>query len=92
MTFYSRHSSHLLTRCLKHVRYHSTFEQGDFCILRLVKSNKKTFVGPLEEAGERTVRGGTIPHSSIIGKSPRTILHTKDDSFKYMAHFPTLEE
>ncbi|KAI8350621.1 S-adenosyl-L-methionine-dependent methyltransferase [Choanephora cucurbitarum] len=76
----------------KQFRSYATFEQGDFCMLRQLKTNKKMFVGPLEEAGERGLRGGKITHADIIGKKPRSVINTQDDSYKYMVHFPTLEE
>lgn len=74
----SQRSGQSLTRAIKHVRFYKTFEQGDFCMLRQVKSNKKVFVGPLEETGERGVKGGAIAHSSIIGKPVRSVIRTKD--------------
>lgn len=43
-------------------------------MLRQVKSNKKIFVGPLEQSGERGVKGGIIRHDSIIGKKPRSVI------------------
>lgn len=43
-------------------------------MLRQVKSNKKIFVGPLEQTGERGVKGGIIRHDSIIGKKPRSVI------------------
>lgn len=58
------------------IRAFSHFEQGDFCMLRQVKTNKKSFVGPLEAASEKGVRGGAIAHDSIIGKQPRSIIRT----------------
>ncbi|KAG2201264.1 hypothetical protein INT47_006767 [Mucor saturninus] len=74
------------------MRGYSQFEQGDFCMLRQVKTNKKFFVGPLEAASEKGVKGGAIAHDSIIGKQPRSIIRTGNDSVGYMVHFPTLEE
>lgn len=58
------------------IRTYSQFEQGDFCMLRQVKTNKKFFVGPLEVASEKGVKGGAIAHDSIIGKQPRSIIRT----------------
>ncbi|CAO0795255.1 unnamed protein product [Mucor circinelloides] len=81
-----------LSKAFKGKRGYHTFELGDFCMLRQVKSNKKVFVGPLEQSGERGVRGGIIRHDSIIGKKPRSVIREDNDQFGYMAHFPTLEE
>ncbi|KAI8370345.1 S-adenosyl-L-methionine-dependent methyltransferase [Radiomyces spectabilis] len=72
--------------------YQSTFQAGDFCILRNVKSNKKYFVGPLEADAKRDLRGAIVPHSDIIGQSPRAIVRTNIATAAYMAHFPTLDE
>lgn len=63
-----------ISKAFKGNRGYHTFEQGDFCMLRQVKSNKKFFVGPLEETGERGVKGGNIRHDSIIGKKPRSVI------------------
>lgn len=63
-----------LSKAFKGKRGYHTFELGDFCMLRQVKSNKKVFVGPLEQSGERGVRGGIIRHDSIIGKKPRSVI------------------
>ncbi|KAI8053153.1 S-adenosyl-L-methionine-dependent methyltransferase [Gilbertella persicaria] len=82
----------MLSRSCRQIRSFYTFEQGDFCMLRQLKSSKKIFVGPLEQAGTRSLRGGVVAHDDIIGKKTRSILNTQDESFKYMAHFPTLEE
>jgi tRNA (adenine57-N1/adenine58-N1)-methyltransferase len=71
-------SQRSLARSIKHVRHYKTFEQGDFCMLRQVKSNKKFFVGPLEQTGERGVKGGAIAHTNIIGKAPRSVIRTED--------------
>ncbi|KAI8985788.1 S-adenosyl-L-methionine-dependent methyltransferase [Pilobolus umbonatus] len=80
-------------RCqAKHLRQYTTFKTGDYCMLRQVKSNKKFFVGPLEETGQRGVKGGIIPHSDIIGKSVRSVIRSTGDSLGYMAHLPTLDE
>ncbi|KAI9271090.1 S-adenosyl-L-methionine-dependent methyltransferase [Helicostylum pulchrum] len=86
--------SHALTLARQSVRSFTTFEQGDFCMLRQVKTNKKFFIGPLEETGERGMKGGNISHDNIIGKKPRSIIRTSNekDMIGYMAHFPTLEE
>lgn len=71
---------------LRHgIRTFTQFEQGDFCMLRQVKTNKKFFVGPLEAAIEKNVKGGAIAHDSIIGKVPRSIIRT--DNGKFMKHF-----
>lgn len=49
-------------------------------MLRQVKSNKKIFVGPLEQTGERGVKGGIIRHDSIIGKKPRSVIREDNGS------------
>jgi tRNA (adenine57-N1/adenine58-N1)-methyltransferase len=58
------------------IRHFNTFEPGDFCMLRQVRSNKKFFVGPLEKANSRGVKGGNIAHDDIIGKKPRSVIRT----------------
>lgn len=72
----SKRSSNVLTSLSRGLRSYNTFEQGDFCMLRQVRSNKKFFVGPLEQTGERGVKGGAIAHDSIIGKKPRSVIRT----------------
>ena len=71
-------STNTLRGVCKQLRSYATFEQGDFCMLRQLKTNKKMFVGPLEEAGERGLRGGKITHADIIGKKPRSVINTQD--------------
>lgn len=75
-----------ISKAFKGNRGYHTFEQGDFCMLRQVKSNKKFFVGPLEETGERGVKGGNIRHDSIIGKKPRSVIRPGNGKEKKMAH------
>lgn len=70
--------SHALTLARQSVRLFTTFEQGDFCMLRQVKTNKKFFIGPLEVTGERGMKGGNISHDNIIGKKPRSIIRTSN--------------
>ncbi|KAI8338861.1 S-adenosyl-L-methionine-dependent methyltransferase, partial [Chlamydoabsidia padenii] len=70
----------------------TTFEQGDFCILRNMKTSRKYFIGPLEQEGLRNVKGGTILHSQLLGAPVRSIIKTDNESTGYMAHFPTLDE
>ncbi|CAO3643580.1 unnamed protein product [Cunninghamella blakesleeana] len=70
----------------------STFQPGDFCILRHLKTNRKYFIGPLEQEGYRHVKGGTIFHKQLLGTPVRTIIKTNQESRGYMAHFPTLDE
>ncbi|CEG67030.1 hypothetical protein CU097_010849 [Rhizopus azygosporus] len=70
----------------------STFQEGDFCILRNVKNNKIFFTGPLCSNGQRGVADGSISHESIIGKKPRSRIVVDKGSTVYMAHFPTLQE
>ncbi|ORZ18987.1 S-adenosyl-L-methionine-dependent methyltransferase [Absidia repens] len=70
----------------------TTFEAGDFCILRHMKSSRKYFIGPLEQEGMRNLKGGSIAHSQLLGAPVRSIVKTNNDSTGYMAHFPTLEE
>ncbi|KAI7901789.1 S-adenosyl-L-methionine-dependent methyltransferase [Cokeromyces recurvatus] len=74
------------------IRHYSTFEVGDFCMLRKVRSDKKMFIGPLEHEGKRDVQRGIITHDAIIGKKPRTVIKTHNDAAAYMVHFPTLED
>jgi tRNA (adenine57-N1/adenine58-N1)-methyltransferase len=76
MLFISRRSLNLITTFSHGFRRYNTFEVGDFCMLRQVRSNKKFFVGPLEQASERGVKGGAIAHDSIIGKKPRSVIRT----------------
>lgn len=59
-------------------------------MLRQVKTNKKIFIGPLEVAGERGMKGGNITHDSIIGKEPRSIIRTT--SGKYEFHTSNVEQ
>lgn len=72
------------------IRLFTTFKEGDFCMLRQVRSNKKFFAGPLCLGGEKGAKEGMISHDSIIGKKPRSLI--KINSGIYMAHFPTLSE
>ncbi|KAI9281611.1 S-adenosyl-L-methionine-dependent methyltransferase [Sporodiniella umbellata] len=78
------------TFALQQVRLFTTFQEGDFCMLRQVRSNKKLFAGPLLPGGERGTKEGVILHDSIIGKPPRSLF--KVNGGVYMAHFPTLNE
>ncbi|ORX49135.1 S-adenosyl-L-methionine-dependent methyltransferase [Hesseltinella vesiculosa] len=73
-------------------RWYSSFQQGDFCILRHVKTNRRYFIGPLEEQGHKNVQGGTIYHRDVLGAPVRAIMRTDKNNTGYMAHFPTLEE
>ncbi|KAG0737145.1 hypothetical protein G6F57_007172 [Rhizopus arrhizus] len=74
------------------MRYFTTFQEGDFCMLRQVRSNKKIFAGPLCPGGQRGTKEGVISHDCIIGKKPRSLIKINNDSAVYMAHFPTLGE
>jgi tRNA (adenine57-N1/adenine58-N1)-methyltransferase len=61
-------------------------------MLRQVRTNKKFFVGPLKEAGERGVKGGVIAHDSILGQKPRTVIQTgngKRNKLKNHAKIPS---
>ncbi|KAI8088860.1 S-adenosyl-L-methionine-dependent methyltransferase [Halteromyces radiatus] len=82
-------SSSYFTLCIRPL---TTFQPGDFCILRHIKSNRKYFIGPLEEEGIRHVKGGSIRHNQLLGIPVRSIIKTHNDSTGYMAHFPTLDE
>ncbi|KAI9021020.1 S-adenosyl-L-methionine-dependent methyltransferase [Phycomyces nitens] len=72
--------------------YHSTFQAGDFCMLRDVRNNKKFFVGPLEVDSKRDIKGAIIAHADVINKPARTIIRAHKGNTGYMLHFPTLEE
>ncbi|KAI9478889.1 MAG: S-adenosyl-L-methionine-dependent methyltransferase [Benjaminiella poitrasii] len=85
-------SKRLVQSTLRWARSYNTFELGDFCMLRKVRSNKRIFIGPLEQDGKRDVMGGFISHNSIIGQNPRAVIKTQNDNAAYMVHFPTLEE
>lgn len=78
----SKRSSKIFPSISRGFRTYSTFEQGDFCMLRQVRSNKKFFVGPLEQTGQRGVKGGNIAHDSIIGKKPRSVIRTANGKLK----------
>lgn len=82
----SKRTSKALTSLSKQLRRYNTFEQGDFCMLRQVRSNKKFFVGPLEQTGERGVKGGAIAHDSIIGKKPRSVIRTANGNKEKKDH------
>lgn len=56
------------------MRYFTTFQEGDFCMLRQVRSNKKIFAGPLCPGGQRGTKEGVISHDCIIGKKPRSLI------------------
>ncbi|KAF7721404.1 hypothetical protein EC973_004710 [Apophysomyces ossiformis] len=56
----------------------STFRQGDFCMLRNVRTNKKFFIGPLEHDGRRDLKGGIIAHEQVIDKPVRSIIQLLD--------------
>lgn len=77
-----KRSGNIVSNLSRGLRTYSTFEQGDFCMLRQVRSNKKFFVGPLEQTGQRGVRGGNIAHDSIIGKKPRSVIRTANGKLR----------
>ncbi|KAL0095099.1 S-adenosyl-L-methionine-dependent methyltransferase [Phycomyces blakesleeanus] len=72
--------------------HHSTFQAGDFCMLRDVRNSKKFFVGPLEVDSKRDIKGAIISHADVIDKPARTIIRAHKGNTGYMLHFPTLEE
>ncbi|KAI8987680.1 S-adenosyl-L-methionine-dependent methyltransferase [Mycotypha africana] len=88
-----------LTHLKKFIRNYSSFQYGDFCMLRQTKSNKTYFVGPLEAGNQKSIKGVPVYHDEIVGKRPRTVLTTESQTHgflierqRYMLHFPTLDE
>lgn len=53
-----------------------TFEAGDFCMLREMRSNRKYLIGPLEEGMQKDHKGGRINHEDLMGKPIRSIVRT----------------
>ncbi|KAG1056166.1 hypothetical protein G6F43_001933 [Rhizopus delemar] len=71
------------------MRYFTTFQEGDFCMLRQVRSNKKIFAGPLCPGGQRGTKEGVISHDCIIGKKPRSLIKLHNDmSSTYLDSVP----
>ena len=59
----------------------STFQAGDFCMLRELKSNRKYLVGPLEEGQHKDHKGGIIPHTQLMGMGVRSTVRTHNGMF-----------
>lgn len=53
-----------------------TFEAGDFCMLREMRSNRKYLIGPLEQGMQKDHKGGRINHEDLMGKPIRSIVRT----------------
>ncbi|KAI7850931.1 S-adenosyl-L-methionine-dependent methyltransferase [Circinella umbellata] len=73
-------------------RLFSTFQAGDFCMLRELKSNRKYLIGPLEEGQHKDHRGGIIPHTQLMGMEVRSTVRTHNGVTGFMLHKPTLDE
>ncbi|KAI8136721.1 S-adenosyl-L-methionine-dependent methyltransferase [Fennellomyces sp. T-0311] len=71
---------------------YSTLREGDFCMLRELKSNRKYLVGPLEVGQHKDHKGGLIPHGELIGMSVRSTIRTHNGATGFMIHKPTLDE
>ena len=63
-------------------RSFSTFQAGDFCMLRELKSNRKYLVGPLEEGQHKDHKGGIIPHTQLMGMDVRSTVRTHNGMFE----------
>ena len=80
---YSRLPSKAATGCNVARRFF-TFQAGDFCMLREMKSNRKYLIGPLEQGMQKDHKGGRINHEELMGKPIRSIVRTHNGKGIYL--------